>query len=167
MLFLALLACEPMPSSGEIFAPVKVEAAKPTGPDERFAGIDEPRFKISSEEMASGTMPAPAPAAGEPSPADAALGSPAPVLAAGAPVGLPSSTSFPVRLVSTIVSAQPPRAVVGLPSGEEVVVSPGSVLATEGLVVMAVMDGRVQLAKIKPQGDHAAIESLEISAQYP
>ncbi len=167
MLLLALLACEPMPSSGEIFAPVKVETAAAAGPDERFAEVEEPRFKITSEEMASGTMPQASPGVGDPSAADAAIASVAPAAAAVSPVGVPSPTSFPVRLVSTIVSAQPPRAVIGLPSGQEVVVSPGSVLAAEGLVVMAVMDGRVQLAKIKPQGDHAAIESVEISAQYP
>jgi hypothetical protein len=74
---------------------------------------------------------------------------------------------FPVRLLSTLPQAQPPRAVLGLPDGKEVVVSPGSVLGTEGLVVMAVMAGRVQLAVVTPAGDHAVIQSLELSAQYP
>ena len=77
------------------------------------------------------------------------------------------AAQFPVRLLSTLPNAQPPRAVLGLPDGTEVVVSPGTVLGNEGLVVMSVMPGRVQLAQVRPAGDHAVIESVELSAQYP
>jgi hypothetical protein len=75
-------------------------------------------------------------------------------------------TSWPIRLVSTLPQAQPPRAIVGLPNGEERVVSPGSILAEQGMVVMSITADRVQIAKIQPAGDHARIESLELTAQY-
>mgnify|MGYP001570922971 CR=1 FL=1 len=169
MLWIALLACTPMPSSGNIFEPVKVEAPPAgRGPDERFDDVAAPRFKISSEEM-TGAAEANAPAA-ELSPADAAIAAGPPTSAGGVTtpaVGLPSPSRFPVRLVSTVASAQPPRAIIGLPSGEEVVVSPGSVLASEGLVVMAIKEGEVELAKITPNGDHAVVTAIAVSAQYP
>lgn len=169
-----------MPTSGHPFEPVVVEepaAAPAPGEDTRFAAPQEPPFRITSEELASKAPPAGAAAepAGDPAslaPSDAAIagtGEPlaappaeAPALAATSPISL-----FPVRLLSTLPTAQPPRAVVGLPDGREVVVSPGSVLGPEGLVVMAVLEGRVQLARVRPAGDHATIESVEITAQYP
>ena len=169
MLWIALLACAPMPSSGNIFEPVKVEVpGAVSAVDERFAEVEEPRFKISSEEMTGGAKPAAS--TPELSPADAAIAAGpatgAPVVSTP-PVGLPSPSRFPVRLVSTVASAQPPRAIIGLPSGEEVVVSPGSVLASEGLVVMAIKEGEVELAKITPNGDHAVVTAIAVSAQYP
>lgn len=169
MLLSAVLACAPMPSSGHIFEPVKAEpAAQVSARDERFAEVEEPRFKISSEEMTGGAKAPVEP--GQLSAADAAIAGGAPPESAPVappPVGLVSPTRFPVRLVSTVASAQPPRAIIGLPSGEELVVSPGSVLASEGLVVMAVRDGVVELAKVTPNGDHAVVTPVLVSAQYP
>lgn len=182
MLWLLLAACESIPTSGHLFEPVAVTpraaaaapAAAPSGADPRFAEAEP--FRISSEEMAGGGRvteddDATAPADEALSPADAAIaGGGAPGAPAAAAPGLPvapAAAQFPVRLVSTLPQAQPPRAVLGLPDGSEVVVAPGTVLGPQGLVVMAVMDGRVQLARVTAAGDHAVIQDVELSAQYP
>jgi hypothetical protein len=182
LILLGMVACEPMESSGDIFAPAKVEAPAAAAPPELDAalggwGPEEPPLVLTSEQMAKGDgAPTLAAAAGvdleavltdvAPSAAAVEAATPAPV-AAPEPMGLPPATRWPVRLLSTIPEAQPPRAILGLPSGEERVVSPGSMLAEEGLVVVSVTRDRVQLARVEPAGDHARIESFEISAQYP
>ena len=178
---LFLIACESMDPSSHPFAPAALppEAVAAVPPvalatEPEFAFPVEPPLEISSEEMAA--TPA---LAGAAAPALEAVAVDAPatpdVLAAVATPGtaspggwgVPAATQWPVRLVSTLPAAQPPRAILGLPSGEERVVSPGSILAEQGLVVMSVSAGRVQLARIEPAGDHAKITTLEIAAQYP
>lgn len=182
-----LAACTETPTSGHPFEPVPVEAVAPASKvapvgDDRFASGEEAPFRISSEEMAakasggaSGSEEAAA--SGPLAPSDAAiagggapLAAPAaattPAVAAPALTAVAATAGFPVRLVSTIPQAQPPRAVLGLADGSEVVVSPGSVLGPEGLVVMAVLDGKVQLARVRAAGDHATIDPVEITAQY-
>ncbi len=177
----ALGACESMESRGDPFAPAPAPAAATAAqaPDPAFAFPSEPPLVITSEELAQGDLPsALATAAGvdanaivgaeaAPAPEAAAVEAPAPAVPAPLPTGLPATVQWPVRLVSTLPQAQPPRAILGLPSGEERVVSPGSILAEQGLVVMAVTADRVQLARIEPAGDHARIDTIELSAQYP
>lgn len=80
---------------------------------------------------------------------------------------LSGSSGWPVRLVGTMAGAQPPRAVLGFATGEEVVVTPGMLLPAHQLVVMSIGPAQVQLAKIVPMGDHAAIQSMSLQAQYP
>jgi hypothetical protein len=183
----ALPACEPMESRGDIFAPAPRPAdmagAPGTAPagtapagtapaDPAFAFPSEPPLILSSEELAVGDLATGmVTAAGvDPAALDAAepVAAVAPPVEAPAPppVGLPSQVQWPVRLVSTLPQAQPPRAILGLPSGEERVVSPGSILADQGLVVMAVSGGKVTLARIEPAGDHARIDTIELTAQY-
>jgi hypothetical protein len=171
-----------MPTSGAIFAPVAVEApAQATSDDMAFP--TETPLKLSSEEMAKGTvaigaaagvdvdaLPGAAADAVSSDAALAAAASAAPPASAATPApafGVPSPTIWPVRLLSTVAQAQPPRAILGLPDGSETVVSPGSMLAAQGLVVMTVTPDHVQLARIQPAGDHAAIDTIELSAQYP
>lgn len=79
-----------------------------------------------------------------------------------APVGSP----WPVRLVSSLPDTQPPRAILGLPDGREVVVTAGSMIPDQGIVVMAIGQERVQLARISAAGDHAVIKEESINAQY-
>lgn len=177
----ALPACEPMESRGDIFAPAPRPAAAaapgaaPDAPvDPAFAFPSEPPLVLSSEELAKGDLASGMATAAGVDPDKLAAADPvaAPVTAppeapvAPAPVGLPSPVQWPVRLVSTIPQAQPPRAILGLPSGEERVVSPGSILADQGLVVMAVSGDKVTLARIEPMGDHARIDTVELTAQY-
>lgn len=75
-------------------------------------------------------------------------------------------TGWPIRLLGTVPGAQPPRAVLGLPTGEEIVVTPGMLIPAQQLVVMSIGNSQVQLAKIVPMGDHAAIKSMSLQAQY-
>ncbi len=84
----------------------------------------------------------------------------------GEPEGMPSAASWGVRLVQTFERRQPPRALLGLPDGQEVVVSAGSMLPDVGLVVIAVGQGMIQLAQVLPEGDHATIETTTLQAQY-
>ncbi len=174
-------ACSPTAPGDNPFAPASVTPAQPpmvpgtetaaTGTpaaaavDDAFA---EPEpVKLSSEQMASGTV-AIATAAGVN--VDALAGGKGSDVIPDAPppaVGLPPQTRWPVRLVSTLPQAQPPRAILGLPSGKEIVVSPGSMLADEGLVVVAITAGQVELAQVEPAGDHAKITPITLSSQYP
>lgn len=166
---LAALACESMPSTGKVFAPVVVPVtaspADQAAHDELFD--PEPGFKVTSEQLAAGSVPP----AGETAPSTEPPTTPASAPVAGvpsppAPTGVPPRDPWPVRLVSTVAAAQPPRAILGTADGRELVVTPGSLLAEQGLVVMAVTDGRVTVARVRPDGDHAAIESVELVAQY-
>jgi hypothetical protein len=101
-------------------------------------------------------------------PSSPPTGSGVPFPTSSPPVADPTQTGggWPVRLVKTIPNAQPPRAVIGLPSGKEIVVTPGMMLPEEGLVVVAVGPDRVTLTQITPQGDHAGITSFTLQAMY-
>ena len=171
--------CEPIESRGAIFTPARTagpaaDAAAPVDP--AFAFPTEPPLTLSSEQLAQGDAAAGLATAagvdvdalpGAPPTGTAVPASAAPLAPSGPPAfGVPDAVRWPVRLVSTLPQAQPPRAILGLPSGEERVVSPGSMLAAEGLVVVSITADRVQLARIEPAGDHANITSFELSAQY-
>lgn len=176
---LLLAACETMEPSGALFEPASAPATAapaPAAPVADAAFEDAPTLVLTSEQMqgspggpglaeAAGVDPDSLPAA--PETAGAAVAPPVEAAAAAPPQGLPAATQWPVRLLSTLPQAQPPRAILGLPSGEERVVSPGSILAEQGLVVMTVTSGKVQLAQVEPAGDHARITTVEITAQYP
>ncbi|MDP6932520.1 MAG: hypothetical protein QGG40_06360, partial [Myxococcota bacterium] len=83
-------------------------------------------------------------------------------------VATPTATmsGWPVRVVSTVPGAQPPRAILGLPSGEELVVAPGSMVAEQNLVVLAVGTRTVEVAHIQADGDHANVIPMTLTAQY-
>ncbi|MEC7948852.1 MAG: hypothetical protein VX265_14890 [Myxococcota bacterium] len=187
---LLIVGCESMPSSGDIFTPVKVgTATAPIVEDDGEPWFDDaPSVVISSEEM---DAVAEAEATGEPVPEPAAAGSeaddassPAPGLSAptaspaatveavAAPSTAPSrpmamvGAAWPVRLVRTLPDTLPPRAILGLPDGSEIVVTPGSMVPEQGLVVVAIGRQTAQLARVSAQGDHAAIQPLLLNAQY-
>ncbi len=168
-LALLLAACSTTAPAGNPFAPVAI--APPTAAAAPADAFAEPEpIKLSSEEMASGTVSIAA-AAGvdvDKLMADAPGSAPpaAPPPPAPPAVGVPPDTRWPVRLVSTLPQAQPPRAILGLPSGEELVVSPGSMLAEQGIVVVSVSAGKVELASVEPAGDHANITTITLTSQY-
>ena len=190
---LLLVGCEPMEPSGNPFAPVAVQAvavAAGEGPagDPRFAEFDEPVSYSSEElrEMAGGEEEAPGDAAGARADASSstrattASSTEAPPTAAGsAPFTAATATLAPttmalpsaplgwaVRLVSTVPAAQPPRAILGLPDGREVVVTPGSMVPEVGLVVLAIGPQAVQLARVQPVGDHATVDAFNLTPLY-
>ena len=76
------------------------------------------------------------------------------------------ATGWPLRLVATTPDAQPPRAILGLPNGQEMVVRPGAMVPELGVVVMSVGKGSVEVARIVPAGDHALVQSQTLTAQF-
>jgi hypothetical protein len=183
-----LMACEQMDPSGDPLAPVEVGQTEAPGPttapeapevDATATEVppeDEP-FRISSEELqaAAGAIE------GGASPEDAivaAQGGPAATtveeevtveieqLAVPTAVLPNSADGWPVRLVVTMPSTQPPRAVVGLPDGREIVVTAGDLIPDLGMVVMSVGTASVQMAKVTAAGDHAQIANITLSAMY-
>ena len=71
-----------------------------------------------------------------------------------------------VRLVRTLPDTQPPRAILGLPDGTEIVVSPGSMVPAHGLVVVAIGRQSAQLARVTALGDHASVDSVTLTSMY-
>jgi hypothetical protein len=185
-----LVACEQVAPSGNPLEPVPVaaqeEAASAPEADLANAGeqaeelADEEVFTISSEELAE-AVAAPAPTDDAEASADNAsvegqepkaavpLAPPAAEHTQNSPrPGWPGQVAnkWPVRLVTTIPNASPPRAILGLPDGREVVVNPGSMVPDLGIVVVAISPNSAELAKVAPAGDHATIESMTLTAQY-
>ncbi len=185
-------ACERMEPSGNVLAPVKVsasaggEAAAPAieDLDPDFA-VAEP-IHISSEELrgsASADEDGAADAGehGEDSEdgvtvaetetpedtSEAAVTAP-PAALAPAPIPTPDPLAFgaqwPVRLVSTTPTAQPPMAILGFANGETVAVFPGTMVPDHNLVVMAIGQNTVEVARIAPNGDHALVAQTTLSA---
>lgn len=153
--------------------------------DARFTEFDEP-FTMSSEEMVEGSDDGSAPAGPTKTAPPATDGAAAPVAAPPAaavvtlaPTTTPAPTAVPalaplsgaplgwaVRLVTTVPNAQPPRAILGLPGGEEIVVTPGSMVPDAGLVVLSIGPDAVQLARVQASGDHADVEAFTVAPQY-
>ena len=191
----ALMACEPIEPSANIFEPRAVTtnspAADPTSAVEAPAGpewdfADDADFVIGSDEMGTdadanadaegdGTdteaeaAEAIAPVEGDEPDTDSAATataiSPSPATAPTEADGA-QGDGWPLRLVSTVHQAQPPRAILGLPDGRELVVTPGDILAEERLVILAIGEGIIQVAEISPNGDHAEIASRTLTSQY-
>lgn len=167
---LFLAGCEPMSPSPNPFQPVAVAPASSpsTSPpaDERFADFDAPqeiRFEdLKAMAPAAAPAPAEAPAAPATAPTPAA---PAPTEPAPAAVPL-SNLAWAVRLVATVPEAQPPRAILGLPDGREVVVEPAALLPEQGLAVLSIGRHGVQLARFQARGDHALVESVVLQPQH-
>ena len=186
-----LVACQQVPPEGNPLEPVKVRAAAPVVEDASEPAVEASTpedegavFTLSSEEMASALNDSPevAAAPSEPTSGDEPLGGgaaggegsgppPAPAVDTPKPATRPgwpiqSATAWPVRLVTTVPNASPPRAILGLPDGREVVVNPGSMVPDLGIVVVAISPNSADLAKVAPAGDHATIESVTLTAQY-
>jgi len=183
-LILALVCgCEQIEPSGHPLQPAQVTAEAPTAVpvhvvDSPAVVEDDDTFSLSSEEMAPGgkaedvqeedeAIPPTADSTPSPAVPDAAPQASPPAVAAAA-IGWPQQVgkAWPVRLVTTVPNASPPRAILGLPDGKEIVVNPGSMVPDFGLVVVAISPGAAELAKIAPAGDHATIESVTLRAQY-
>ena len=184
-----LAACESMPSSGRVFEPVTVAGpapvAAPAGvveaeplvpgeapPDEGTdeADSDDPLALqarlagVTANELSS---PPPAPAMTSPAPAAAPL-LPVPVqVPVWDPGTPPEASSWGLRLLSTLAGSMPPRAVLVLPDGSEVVVKAGDILSDEKVVVWAVGRDRVELAHISADGPFAAVETKALEALLP
>jgi len=171
-------------------APAPSDAAAPAAApaDPRFADFDQ-GFSISSEDLNAGrplsggadadadtadaAAPAEEPAAPPPeeppAPVVATTTLPVTSMAASAPMvaQVPAAPlGWAIRLVSTLPEAQPPRAIVGLPDGREIVVTPGSMVPDAGLVVLSIGTQGVQLARVQAMGDHATVDPISLTPQY-
>ena len=140
LLLSLLVGCEQVAPAGNPLEPVQVAVETPSAePVTDEASTEEPEeevFSISSEELlalATGDEAAEE-APEQKSEAEASVSAeetPPPQPAVEQPVAAPPSTSgwsealgkaWPVRLVTTVPNATPPRAILGLPDGREVVV---------------------------------------------
>jgi hypothetical protein len=92
---------------------------------------------------------------------------PAPVQAAGWTPAMGMAGSFGVRLVATLPNAQPPRAILGLADGREVVVEPGTLLPDARIVVLAIGRDAAHVAEIVPEGDRARVVPSILTALQP
>ena len=105
---------------------------------------------------------------------DFAMLAPEPVLAPSTSVSSPAAIpalqpvgmGFGVRLVSTTSQSQPPRAILGLTDGREIVVEPGTMLPDEKLIILAIGQDSIQVAEVTPMGDRAKVESRVLQAMY-
>ena len=182
------VACEQVPPVGDPMQPVVVDAVEieeDSVDAEEVDAEEEEVFSISSEELAPITAgddledksleAAQTPetqektAVAEASPtqakAEPAVAA-APAVPASSGWGDVIGKAWPVRLVTPVPNATPPRAILGLPDGREVVVNPGSMVPDMGLVVVAIAPNSAELARIAPAGDHATIETMTLRAQY-
>ena len=187
-----LVACEQVSPSGNPLKPVSVDVPVEASAeaDDALDDDEEEVFTISSEELAAvvkgeqGADDEDSTGQDEAVVATDAVEKQGPAVTSSAPVvqtevavttpqpgatpGWPGPTAkaWPVRLVTTIPNASPPRAILGLPDGREVVVNPGSMVPDLGIVVVAISPNSAELAKVAPAGDHATIESMTLTAQY-
>lgn len=180
LISLLLSACTTADSSwstDDLFGPAG-SSGQPTATQ---APVDDPRFP-TAEELAALEDPWQLEGPATPDPveevAEVAEAAPEPeveevveevvqVVSAPPATGLATQPSWGVRLLNTLPQAVPPRAALGLPSGEEIVVAPGSMLPEVGVVVIAVGQDTAQLAKVTANGDHAVVETATLAAQYP
>ncbi len=187
-----VVACEPTEPSQNIFEPVQIAEPTPEPPttsvpatddiDPEWDVAEDANFVIESSEMGSdqdgdaddgvpveeaNEQAAIAPVSGDtPDLNTTSAAPPAATPTAAAPADGASAEGWPLRLVSTVHQAQPPRAILGLPDGRELVVTPGDILAEEKIVILAIGDGIIQVAEISPNGDHAEIASRTLTSQY-
>jgi hypothetical protein len=120
----------------------KIEETEPeqSPPEEIVEAVKEPDFVTSGDKVVSPVTPVQPDRASD----------------------FTSMGNWPLRVVKTESELNPPRAILGLPNGKEVVIKPGMQLVEEGLVVMSIGKRGVVLAKISAQGDHAQIENITL-----
>lgn len=188
---LLLGACEVVEPRGGVLDPARDTTTsartEPGAPSSQDDGFDFEAYK-SEQREADGLAPAEEPEAlleelgaegvevpddppAEPAPPPAPLPADpiAPVLPS-APVGPPIQAvelAMGVRLVATLDGTSPPRAVLGLPEGEERVVQAGDMIPEAGVVVLAVGRDLVQVAQVRTKGDHASVESVFLQSMFP
>lgn len=183
---MVLFACETVPSSGDLLAPVTQESVStetpqvvldvatdedrvPGEPDpDEEEGIAAPSGALDAhlleitgappsqeEELEVTDVEPPGEAnpmeSGEPPPSRTSMG----------------SASWGPRVLTTLSSLEPPRAVLALPDGSERVVRPGTLLPEIGGVVIAIGRDVVELSEVREQGVYASVHTRTIPALIP
>ena len=165
---LLVAACAAVPSSGDGWLPPTQPPPPPPPPpvvEQPDVADEEPPADTGEADAYSAALraalrDAPSEPDREPAVLDTAEGYDRPVVRAVAP------GSFGPRLVGILHGTQPPRAVIGLADGRELVVQPGTMLPDDGLIVLAVGTAGVQVATVTPEGDRAAIRTLDLRPLY-
>ena len=184
-LVLLITGCEPMPTSGNPFAPASpaeksvLEPASVNGGeasggfdfegDDRTTGEGAAEAELTAIQLQARMLGIPASEFDhfEAAP-DAPAAPAAPQAEATAPTAPPSlwepgvpvpAGGWGVRLIGTLPEVQPPRAVLALQDGTEVVVTAGDLLADQRIVIMAVGRHAIQIAEITPQGFYAEVRT--------
>ncbi len=142
-------ACQPMEPSGQPFRPVAAEAlpALPASSEEHFDFEADARKEALEPVTPVPTTPTTQPVA-----------PPAPSVA---------SDGWGARLLATVPEAVPPRAVLAMPDGREVVVEPGTLLPELRWVILAVGQDTAVVAEIRPAGVYATVHSMTLHALAP
>ncbi|MFT5686866.1 MAG: hypothetical protein ACI8RZ_007823 [Myxococcota bacterium] len=143
-------------NSGNIDGQDPVEGSDPVAVVE---GGSEPTT-IETTEPITVTLTSETPTTAEPEPAEPVA------MASQVSVASMGTSNWPIRLVKTLPETNPPRAILGLPSGEELVVSPGSMVPEHGLVIISIGPNSAQVAQVTPQGDHASISPMTLQTMY-
>ena len=76
-----------------------------------------------------------------------------------------SLQDWPIIVIDTSYNLNPPRALLGLPTGEEVSVQAGQMLPKYNLVVMAIGTKTVDFVRISQIGSQTKVEPLQLVAQ--
>jgi hypothetical protein len=192
VIVLALVSCQQIPNPGDPLQPVAMVAGAAVstpaplgGPqgDFDFDAEDRPENEvgvtIDSESSEEDLLALQARANGlDPDELTAPEPTPAPVpevqVQVPVPVEVPvwdptqplSGGSWGIRLLATLHDVQPPRAVLGLPDGQEIVVQAGTFVEAHRLVVMAVGRDVVQVSRVTPQGFYAQVETETLQALF-
>jgi hypothetical protein len=135
------------------------EAAPSDEDDDDGAAAVEPEDELTDAQLlalAQGIDPA---TVVEPEPEPEPMATPAPVAEASGLGSALGDLGFGVRVVAVLMHTQPPRAILGLPSGAELVVEPGSFVDEARLVVLAVGTEGVQVAHVLPHGDRTKVST--------
>jgi hypothetical protein len=65
----------------------------------------------------------------------------------------------PIQLVTAIPGAVPPRAILSLPGGKEIVVRPGQMVPEFGLIVLSIQADSVEISRVEPDGHRATVHN--------
>lgn len=64
-----------------------------------------------------------------------------------------------IQLVTSIPEAVPPRAILALPDGKEIVVKPGQMVPDVGLLVLSIDKDQVEISRVEAAGSRATVHN--------
>ena len=192
ILMVVLIGCNPVTPTGALLEPVQLDPIVVTAPvvavdgdEEAPVGVQD-GFDFDAEggeedadaaealtdlELQAKLLGVDPRTLAQPEPVAATPVAPSVVVQTAAPIPdwnpeAPLEAAWGIRLISTLHEVQPPRAVIALPSGEEVVVQPGTMLPDAHLVIIAIGKTAIQVARVTPQGFYAKIETETVASLF-
>jgi len=70
----------------------------------------------------------------------------------------------PIKLVAAVPNAAPPRAILSLSDGKEIVVKPGQMVPLIGLVVLSIEANKVEIMRVVTEGNVATMRTEVLEA---